>query len=437
MTEQDLQRKTSAVCPTCLQIIPAEIVASNGAVYLQKHCAAHGRFELMVWPDVRHYNWTNSFQFPTAPPRTATTAEEGCPRDCGPCPHHLRKPTLIEIEVTRRCNLHCPVCFMAAEKTDQGPELGALEQIFQNIRDQVGLTPGIQLTGGEPTIRRDLPEIIRVGRKAGFAGIEVNTNGVVISKDLDFLQELQDAGLTGVYLQFDGLSPRVYRQLRGADLLQTKLDAIENCRKVGLQIVLAMTIVDRVNRYELGDVLRYALRNINIVTGLALQPAFTSGRFEVGASQRLSMGDIIFELASQSSGMLSAYDFYPLGCSHPLCSCGAYLVEKGERNFVSFSRTLTPDQYADAFDPASPQGSVLRDIAARSGGDQGNGLSVVIMNYMDTATMQLDRLRECSMMVATPDGRMVPFCSYHLTGSDSQRIHSPFLRERTLAGVLQ
>ena len=140
----------------------------------------------------------------------------------------------------------------------------------------------MQLTGGEPTVRADLPEIVRMGRERGFWGVEVNTNGVVIARDPAYLRRLVEAGCTGIYLQFDGVSAEPYRTIRGADLLDVKLRAVENCRAAGIQVVLAMTIVSGVNDQEIGATLRYALDNADVVAGLALQPAFTSGRFEAG-----------------------------------------------------------------------------------------------------------------------------------------------------------
>jgi uncharacterized radical SAM superfamily Fe-S cluster-containing enzyme len=311
---------------------------------------------------------------------------------------------------------------MSAGKAEPDTAAPAFENIFRQIREQAGTAPGIQITGGEPTVRRDLPEIIRLGREAGFDGIEVNTNGIVISHDFEYLLRLQEAGLTGIYLQFDGLTSPLYSQIRGADLLATKLQAIENCRRAGLQVVLAMTVIDGTNLDQVGDVLRFALKNVDIVAGLALQPAFTSGRFEVGQPRRLSMGDIIFTLAEQCPDLISPYDFYPLGCAHPLCDCGTYLVRKPE-GFVPITREISPAQYRAAFDSNSPQGSAFRDILVARSDEDVEGLSLVIMNYMDAGTMDLERLRECSMLVAVPDGRMLPFCSYHLTGCNGQRIH--------------
>jgi hypothetical protein len=311
---------------------------------------------------------------------------------------------------------------MSADSTDADITLPELEQMFRRIREQAGTAPGIQLTGGEPTVRKDLPEIVRLGREAGFNGIEVNTNGIVISRDFEYLLRLKEAGLTGIYLQFDGLTSALYSQIRGADLLATKLQAIENCRRAGLQVVLAMTVIDGTNLDHVGDVLRFALKNVDVVAGLALQPAFTSGRFEVGQPRRLSMGDIIFTLAEQCPDLISPYDFFPLGCAHPFCDSGTFLVRKAD-GFVPVTREITPEQYRAAFSSDSPQGAVFGDILSARTGENVEGLSLVIMNYMDAGTMDLERLRECSMVVAVPDGRMLPFCSYHLTGCNGQRIH--------------
>lgn len=422
MSARSILSQTMSVCPVCLQVVEANLVSKENAVYLAKECHEHGASELMVWPDVEHYRWMSSFSFPLVSPRCTTSLDRGCPRDCGPCIKHLRKPTLVEVEVTRRCNLRCPVCFMSADVAEADIALPSLEQIFRTIREQAGTAPGIQLTGGEPTVRRDLPEIVRLACEAGFEGIEVNTNGIVISRDFEYLLHLQEAGLTGIYLQFDGLTSPLYSQIRGADLLATKLQAIENCRRAGLQVVLAMTVIDGTNLDQVGDVLRFALKNVDIVAGLALQPAFTSGRFEVGQPRRLSMGDIVFTLAEQCPDLINPYDFYPLGCSHPLCSCGTYLVRRPE-GFVPVTREISPEKYSEAFNTDSPQGSVFRDILIQQSGADVEGLSLVIMNYMDAGTMDLERLRECSMVVAVPDGRMLPFCSYHLTGCNGQRIH--------------
>jgi uncharacterized radical SAM superfamily Fe-S cluster-containing enzyme len=438
-----------------MRVLPAQITADeHGKVWMARTCPEHGGFETEIWPDAAHYRRITSLAFPKVlPARDALhEATRPCPTGCGICQRHQRRPTLVEIEVTQRCNLRCPVCFMSAEADARHTDvpLVRLADFYDAIADTATLDVGVQITGGEPTVRDDLPQIVRMGRERGFWGIEVNTNGVAIARDDGYLERLVEAGLTGIYLQFDGLSAESYRQIRAADLLGTKLRAVERCREAGVQAVLAMTIVSGVNDHEVGAVIDYALDNIDVVAGVALQPAFTSGRFEAGRVAPLNMGDVIFMLEAQTAGLVTAADIWPLGCSHPLCDTGTFLVprevfEQGEKSapvplvpvppapaaptrpaFVPVTRGLTREEYLALYDPASPQGSVFGDILAKKGLSPARGLSLIIMNYMDALTMDLERMEECSMFVTMPDGRLIPFCSYQLTSCTGMRVHAPW-----------
>ena len=90
---------------------------------------------------------------------------------------------------------------------------------------------------------------------------------------------------------------------------------------------------------------------------------------------------------------------------------------------------ITPEEYREGYSPDSPQGSVFLDILTKRGVKVNDGLSVIIMNYMDAWSMDVQRLRECSMMVTVPDGRAIPFCSYHLTDADGRRVYPPWCKE--------
>jgi hypothetical protein len=382
---------------------------------------------------------------------------------------------------------------MSAEADYTDVPLDKLSDFYEAIASTAGTETGVQITGGEPTVRADLPEIIRRGRDRGFWGVEVNTNGLVISQDNGYLESLVEAGLTGIYLQFDGVTAEPYKKIRGADLLATKLRAVERCREVGVQVVLAMTIVSGINSDEVGAVIAYALENVDIVAGVALQPAFTSGRFDAKRVEPLSMGDAIALLDAQTNGLIRSEDIWPLGCSHPLCDTGTLLVpgeltgdvsvsegaeaegargtvlteDEGVRGtynvtpsgvklyvpltpsssvntvpllpeepkalepspvntYIPVTRDLTREEYLELYNPDSPQGSVFHDIVHKKGLSPERGLSVIIMNYMDALTMDLERIEECSMFVTMPDGRLLPFCSYQLTNCTGQRLYPPW-----------
>ncbi len=413
---------TQSVCPVCLRVIDAHIVDQDGRVYMRKSCPDHGPTTAYLWPDVDHYLWMTSFRLPFTLPKNHLLSDKGCPRDCGLCAYHLRHSTLVEIEVTHHCNLHCPVCFMAAGTTLVDPSLEELEMMFRAIYEKNGSLVGIQLTGGEPTLRHDLPEIIHIGRKIGFQAIEINTNGIEISKNPHYLKMLVDDGISGIYLQFDGLTPEPYLQLRGADILSNKFQVIEQCRRMGIQVVLAATLVWGVNHDQIGKMLDFALENMDVVVGLALQPAFSSGRFEIEQKKGFGMGDVIFLLSEQSGGLIQPQDLWPLGCSHPLCSCGAQLVKNGHK-IEPVTRLITTQEYRERFDAHSPQGAVFADILAAKNMNARNSLSVIVMNYMDAMSLDLKRLKECSMTVTMKDGRLIPFCAYQLTDLYGHRLH--------------
>lgn len=420
----ELLRSTSSVCPVCLTVIPARIVAEGKTVYMLKECPEHGPYKVYVWPDSDHYQWITGFRMPLLRPEQTIPSLGGCPDECGLCSAHLRRPTLVEIELTEKCNLRCPVCFMSAEEVQAnaatGPDLDALASIYAKIMEQTGPETSIQLTGGEPTMRADLAEIVQLGRQIGFSAIEVNTNGVLLAKKPAYAKQLAAAGVSGVYLQFDGLTREVYQTVRGADLLDSKLRALHHCRAAGVQMVLAMTVISGVNEQQMGDVLRFALDNRDVVAGVAYQPAFGSGRFDLSPDRRLTMGDVAFMLAEQSNGLLEPYDLWPLGCSHPLCSAATYIIED-QGQLVPLTHRITPEDYRRGFDPASPQGSVFPDLAEKLFPGMQSGLSVVVMNYMDAFSMDLERLKECSMTVFRDDGCIVPFCSYQLTSLDGTK----------------
>ena len=432
-TQTQLHR-TIALCPTCLKELPAEVYADEqGVVWMARTCPEHGPLTTRMWPDAEHYQWLRAHAFPKTKPVNTIPADAPCPFGCGTCSRHERRGTLLEIEVTRNCNLHCPVCFMSAESGEGDPTLEEIGVMYDVIADAVGTDGAVQITGGEPSCRKDLVDIIRMGRQKGFWGIEVNTNGLVIAARDGYLEELVAAGLTGVYLSFDGLTGDVYEATCGRDILDIKLKVIERCREVGIQVVLSVAVVAGSNDGQLGDLLRFSLENADVVAGLALQPAFTSGRFDAERAMPMSAGDVAFGLAEQSEGLLDPYDIWPLGCSNPLCDTGVFLVRSDDAEhpsgFVPATRLLTDQEYREGYSPDSPQGSVFLDILAKRGMDVRSGLSIIIMNYMDATSMDVQRLRECSMMVTVPDGRAIPFCSYHLTDDAGRRVYPPWGKE--------
>ena len=72
-------------------------------------------------------------------------------------------------------------------------------------------------SGGEPTVRDDLPGIFDLVRQRGFGLVQLNTNGLRLAQEADYAATLADAGLESVYLQWDAVSDAAFRMLRGRD----------------------------------------------------------------------------------------------------------------------------------------------------------------------------------------------------------------------------
>ncbi len=81
----------------------------------------------------------------------------------------------------------------------------------------------VQLSGGEPTLREDLPEVVALGVKKGFFFIQVNTNGILIAGRPGYAKVLREAGLSTVFLQFDELRTGYTRNSGAARLLDVKM----------------------------------------------------------------------------------------------------------------------------------------------------------------------------------------------------------------------
>ncbi len=180
----------------------------------------------------------------------------------------------------------------------------------------------VQLSGGEATLRDDLPAIIAIGRELGFPFIQLNSNGVRLAADPAYAGELKRAGLFSVFLQFDGTEDRIYRTIRGRALFEEKLQAIKHCAAAGLGVVLVPTIVPEVNTENIGAILKLALELAPGVRGVHFQPASYFGRHPAPpeACDRFTLPDLMRAIEEQSGGLMKVEHFCPPGCEHPLCS---------------------------------------------------------------------------------------------------------------------
>jgi len=318
------------------------------------------------------------------------------------------------------------------------PSLCDLAARFRTALEKSGSHNIVQLSGGEPTMRDDLTEIIAVGRDIGFPFIQLNTNGVHLAENPAYAAELKQAGLFSVFLQFDGTDDRVYRAIRGRALLEQKLAAVKHCAAAGLGIVMVPTIVKGVNTDAIGAILKLALEYAPAVRGVHFQPAAYFGRHPEppAAEERFTLPDLMRAIEEQTDGLIRANQFIPPGCEHPFCSFHGNFLRKQDGSLKPLSKQASDrccgneqenvgtgkavsyiaNQWAA---PKPPSSSATTDsLDAFLENHRSNTFAISAMAFQDVWSLDLERVRECCIHVAAPDGRMVPFCLYNLTSAE-------------------
>src|SRR5262249_39050671 len=136
----------------------------------------------------------------------------------------------------------------------------------------------LQISGGEPTLHPDLVGMVRYAYETPVQVVMINTNGIRLAHDRDLVRELAAMrDKLEIYLQFDGFDREVHSRLRGAELLQTKLAALEMFREYDLRCTLVCTVEHNTNLYEVGAVVKFGLERPH-VRGISFQLATYCGR---------------------------------------------------------------------------------------------------------------------------------------------------------------
>ena len=326
---------TESVCPDCLATVPAIRYAEGDTVYLEKTCPQHGTTSTPIWRGLKSYFlWDASPRNRSRVPKPATVVHEGCPRDCGLCPDHQQQSCCVLLEVTSRCDLACPVCFASATRKGEDISFDTIEAWLDTLMERAGGRVHIQLSGGEPTVRDDLPEIVALARRKGFSFVQVNTNGVRIAKHPDYLKALVAAGLDCVFLQFDGVTDDVHQKLRGAKLARVKLQAVEACGRAGVGVVLVPTLVPGVNTGQIGAIVEFAKAHMPTVRAVHFQPISYFGRVPAPPrpETRFTLPEVMEALIEHEQGGIRLSDFHPGSAENPFCSfAGRFLVGKDGR----------------------------------------------------------------------------------------------------------
>jgi len=242
-------KKTKSICPTCLIKIEAKVIEKNNKVYMIKKCPKHGKFTVLVEKDVEFYKKTMN-KYPV---------------------NRKRRTINLMIPFTHKCNLNCNFCWLP-QKNRKDFSIDYLKKVISNSDfDEV------RISGGEPTQRNDLPELIKFIRKnKKISGLL--TNGIKLA-NLDYVKKLKDAGLSGVCFSFNTFNDDVYKKLNGQKLLKVKLKALENLKNVGLPVSFSVMLVKGDNDKELREMLNYCLENNSFIYELRIRSPAPFGKY--------------------------------------------------------------------------------------------------------------------------------------------------------------
>jgi len=151
----------------------------------------------------------------------------------------IDKRPVVVWNITRRCNLKCVHCYAHAKNIPFDNELSTTEG--KNLIDDLAEfgVPVILFSGGEPLVRKDLPELAGYAVKKGMRAV-ISTNGTLITPQT--ARTLKDIGLSYIGISLDGMEEinDRFRGVKGA--FKSALEGIENCKKAGIKVGLRFTI---------------------------------------------------------------------------------------------------------------------------------------------------------------------------------------------------
>lgn len=368
----------SSLCPQCNRPVPCRIIERNGCIFQASTCESHGTIETKIFSSAPLYKrleaW-NQIVFP--PAAEGNGGQDDAARN--PWASSRHSPTLGVIDLTNRCNYHCPLCFAGDE--DSAGYFLPVERVRRMLSALLKTSPApcrnVQFSGGEPTLHPEFPRILQIAREMGFSHIQVATNGSRFVEK-EYVSVCEEAGLHTLYLQFDGMNDDVYLKLRGKRLLEAKLKIVENISQSGMRMVLVPSVAASVNVDQLGPIFHFALKYSKHITGISIQPVAHVGRFRIDGQNGspFNLADMAMEFGEQTGLTRFPEDWFPLNAvsritlgverlrgealPHPVCdahcSLGTYFYIDDNDIPTCLNRFIDLDRFFKRIGQISPKG---------------------------------------------------------------------------------
>ncbi len=409
-------RRTRSPCPECRKWVPAEILLKDSSLYMVRKCPDHGECELLYRKDFSFYESISSMVHCVDKGREPDGArfETGAPI------------SIVYVDLTDKCNLRCPVCL--ADTGGPSKEEITRESILQRLSCWEGRKPTVYLSGGEPTLRPDLPEIVSGIVRLGFIPVLI-TNGLKLC-DGDYVRILREAGLKFIVLQFDGLTDDVHEKLRGRKLMDVKMGALENLARYGIMTSICMMVARGINDHQVGDIIRFGVQS-RAIFEVELMPAVRMGRVEEAmVDPELESDEIMQLIQAQTEGRIRQSDFVAsMKFLHWMYK--ATRIVRFRRKFCMLNCPVIGG--ADDFRPAiwyinplnlvrkprslAQVGFVARNLLSLETQAYPGGLTLItIATLFSLRNLTADDLSICNLAYMTRDGYL-PGCLYWLIES--------------------
>jgi tetraether lipid synthase len=445
---------TTTLCPFCSRLLPGDVFGRDGGVYLSRSCPEHGDIEALVCSDVSWFEGLRRFDVtPIKPAYPRQPVQRGCPLDCGLCAAHRQVAGTVAIEISNRCNANCPVCL--------GDNQGTFEMSVDEIRGLVdaairdqGQIGVLTLSGGEPTIHPQFFEILSMLDRPEIGRINLNSNGLRIAREPEFVARLRQHPKVYVSLHFDGQDAEAIRGFQP----QLQAQALDRLCAAGIAVVPLILGVRDINDQELGTLVPALLQRSpaikTVIVSLMAYTGANGSQFKPNPLRRLTTPDAIDSIAKGSGGAIQREDFIPVPMPNPICAAIGYFFLDGEgvipmiraagvdhtvaciqnqhfaqadEKMEAFFREMINNVYANPgqFPDANRTLRRLKAFVARLFPAEGRSAAerkalaeesiktVFIMQFMDGWTFDTERLSKCSCQHLLPGNRRVPSCGYY------------------------
>ena len=300
----------------------------------------------------------------------------------------------------------------------------------------------VQLSGGEPTIHPEFFEILDYCKAQPIKHLMVNTNGIRIANDPGFAERLASYMPDfEIYLQFDSFEKEVLESMRGRDLRDIRIKAIEKLNTLNLSTTLVVTLQKGLNDSEIGKIIEYALKQ-PCVRGVTFQPTSSSGRLEHfnPTTDRLTNSEVR-RLILEQAPLFEPADLVPVPCNPDALIMG-YALKMNDQVFP-LTRLINPEDLLNnskntivyeqderlhnhllRIFSTAPSVEKVQDemhqllcclpVIDAPGLSYNNLFRIIIMNFMDAYDFDVRAIKKSCVHIVHKDGRIIPFETMNL-----------------------